>query len=179
MRKVTFGCANSLDNYIARDDGSYDWIMHSEEVNKLMADYWPKIDTMIMGRKTWDIAQKYMSGDEAEQLPHGKLDTYVFSRTLEPGMRDGVTFLNSDPGEFVRDLKQRDGKEICIMAGGALGSALLDAGVIDEIGFTIHPILLGSGVPLFHKMSRQIDLELIKSMEFKNGCVHVYYRVKN
>jgi dihydrofolate reductase len=65
------------------------------------------------------------------------------------------------------------------MAGGALGSALLDAGVIDEIGFTIHPILLGSGVPLFHKMSRQIDLELIKSMEFKNGCVHVYYRVKN
>ena len=175
MRKVTFGCANSLDNYIAREDGSYDWLMFSDEAAEVMKNYWPRIDTMVMGRKTWDIAQKYASSEK----PHGDLETYVFSTTLEPGTRDGVTFVNSEPGEFVRELKQRDGKEICIMSGGSLAKPLLEAGVIDEIGFNIHPVLLGSGVPLFYPMSRQIELELIDCRRFKNGCVYVLYRVKN
>ena len=176
MRKVTFGCATSLDNYIARDDGSYDWIMFSDEVGEIMKNYWANIDTMVMGRKTWEIAQKYAANSKK---PHGDLETYVFSTTLEPGSRDGVAFVNSDPGEFVRELKQRDGKEICVMSGGSLANPLLEAGVIDEIGFNIHPILLGSGAPLFYPMSKQIDLELIKCRQFKNGCVYVLYRVKN
>src|SRR5215813_4343523 len=104
MRKVTFGCANSLDNFIAREDGSYDCLMHGDEANQIMRDFWPRIDTMVMGRKTWDIAQKYAS---KSKKPHGELETYVFSRTLEPGTRDGVTFLSDDPGEFVRKLKQK------------------------------------------------------------------------
>ena|SRR6185369_17324533 len=146
MRKVTFGCANSLDNYIAREDGSFDWIMHSDEANQVMKDFWPRIDTMIMGRKTYDITKQF---SQKSKKPHGDLETYVFSRTLNPGTRDGITFLNGDPGEFVRELKQRDGKEICIMSGGSLAKPLLEAGVIDEIGFNIHPVLLGAGAPLF------------------------------
>jgi len=176
MRKVTFGCANSLDNYIAREDGSFDWIMHSDEANQVMKDFWPRIDTMIMGRKTYDIGQKYAP---KSKKPHGDLETYVFSRTLEPGTRDGITFLRDDPGKFVRDLKQREGKEICIMSGGSLAKPLLEAGVVDEIGFNIHPVLLGSGAPLFYPMSQQIDLELLECRQFKNGCVYVLYRVKN
>ena len=183
MRKVTFGCANSLDNFIAREDGSFDWILMSDEAGEVMKEYWSKIDTMIMGRKTWDIttanAPKSKSTKKRSQNPYGNLRSYVFSRTLEPGDRDGVTFVASDPGEFVRKLKQEKGKEICIMSGGDLGTSLLEAGVVDEIGFNIHPVLLGSGVPLFHKMKRQIDLELIECRPFKNGCVYVLYRVKN
>jgi dihydrofolate reductase len=175
MRKVTFGCASSLDNYIAREDGSFDWIMHSDEANEIMKDYWPRIDTMVMGRKTWEIAQKYAGN---AKKPHGELETYVFSTTLEPGNRDGVTFIDSDPAEFVRDLKRRDGKEICIMSGGSLAKPLLEAGVIDEIGLNIHPVLLGSGAPLFYKMDKQIGLEIINCRPFKNGCVYVLYRVK-
>lgn len=179
MRKVIFGCANSLDNYIAREDGSFDWIMHSDEANQLMKDFWPRIDTMIMGRKTYEMAQQYASKSEKKKLPHGDLKTYVFSRTLQPGTRDGNTFLDKDPGEFVHNLKQQKGKDICIMSGGSLAKPLLEAGVIDEIGFNIHPILLGAGAPLFYPMNRQIDLELTECKPFKNGCVYVLYRVKN
>ena len=57
--------------------------------------------------------------------------------------------------------------------------SLFEAGLIDEIGFNIHPVLLGEGLPLFLEMNRQIDLELIESRQFKNGCVYVLYRVKN
>jgi dihydrofolate reductase len=183
MRKVTFGCANSLDNFIAREDGSYDWLLHGDEANEVMREFWPKIDAMVMGRRTYDIAQQFASRSknkkEKPKTHIGQIKTYVFSRTLEPGERDGVTFLASDPGDFVRQLKRQDGKEICIMSGGDLGCALLEAGVIDEIGFNIHPVLLGSGVPLFHRMSRQIDLDLLECRPFKNGCVYVKYKVRN
>jgi dihydrofolate reductase len=150
--------------------------MFSDEMGEIMKNYWANIDTMVMGRKTWEIAQKYAANSKKT---HGDLETYVFSTTLEPGSRDGVAFVNSDPGEFVRELKQRDGKEICVMSGGSLANPLLEAGVIDEIGFNIHPILLGSGAPLFYPMSKQINLELIECRQFKNGCVYVVYRVKN
>ena len=180
MRKVTFGGANSLDNLIARPDGGVDWLMWSDEAAELMKDYWSKIDTMVMGRKTWDVAQanapktkkKKKSGDL-----YSGMKTYVFSRTLEAGEQDGAIILNEDPGKFIRELKQQDGKEICIMGGGELARDLFEAGVIDEIGFNIHPVLLGEGVPLFHRMTRQIDLELIECRPMKNGCVYVLYRV--
>lgn len=63
------------------------------------------------------------------------------------------------------------------MSGGDLAKTLFEAGVIDEIGLNIHPILLGSGVPLFHKMNRPINLELVECRPFKNGCVYVRYRM--
>ena len=56
MRKVTFGGANSLDNYFARKDGGMDWLMWSDEAMELMKDFWPGIDTIIMGRKTYEVA---------------------------------------------------------------------------------------------------------------------------
>ncbi|MFL6228337.1 MAG: dihydrofolate reductase family protein, partial [Pyrinomonadaceae bacterium] len=79
--------------------------------------------------------------------------------------------------EFVRELKHQPGKDICVMGGGLLAKPLFEAGLIDEIGFNIQPVLLGAGVPLFYEMSRQIDLELIECKPFKNGCVYVSYRV--
>ena len=190
MRKVVFGGANSLDNYIARPDGAYDWLLFGEEVAELMKDMWPKIGTMIMGRKTWDVSRASMPKTKSKKKtqsktpkktkkPHGAIETYVFSRTLEAGEEDGAIIRNDDPGEFVRELKQGEGKDIYIMGGGELAKYLFEAGVIDEIGFNIHPVLLGTGIPLFHKMNRQIDLELTECRQFKNGCVYVYYRVKN
>ena len=65
------------------------------------------------------------------------------------------------------------------MGGGILARSLFEAHLIDEIGFNIHPVLLGSGIPLFHEMKFQIDLELLDCKRLKNGCVIVLYRVKN
>jgi dihydrofolate reductase len=90
-----------------------------------------------------------------------------------------VTIVSADAAAFVRELKQEAGKDICLMGGGELARALFEAGLIDEIGFNIHPVLLGSGVPLFHPMSRQIDLELRECKVFKNGCICATYRVKH
>ena len=175
MRKVTFGGASSLDNFLARPDGSVDWLMWGDEAAEIMKDYWANVDTVVMGRKTWDFARA--NAPEGSEASDTGVKTFVFSRTLEAGTRHGATILTSDPGEFVRGLKNQDGGEICIMGGGELARDLFEAGVIDEIGFNIHPVLLGKGIPLFHEMKRQIDLELIESRPFKNGCVYVLYKV--
>lgn len=176
MRKVTFGGANSLDNFIAREDHSVDWLMWSDEAGEIMKDYWANIDCILMGRKTYEAAQKNAKGGKN---PYGDIKTFVFSRTLEPGVRGGVEFVSENAAEFIRGLKEQDGREICVMGGGDLAKTLFEAGLIDEIGFNIHPVLLGSGVPLFHNMDRQIDLELIECRPFKNGCVYVLYKVMN
>lgn len=176
MRKVTFGGANSLDNYFARKDDSVDWLMWSDEAAAMMKDYWAKIDTILMGRKTYEVGLRLSKG---KGNPYPGIKTYVFSRTMKESADKSVEIVSSDAVEFVRDLKNQEGKEICIMGGGDFAKTLLEAGLIDEIGFNIHPVLLGSGIPLFYEMSRQIDLELIECKPFKNGCVAVTYRVKN
>lgn len=181
MRTVIFGGANSLDDYFAREDGSVDWLLFSEDVQQLMAEMWPRVDVMLMGRKTWAMSQEQFSEEELEEAAemNAAFKTYVFSRTLPSGPAKGnVEIVNADAGEFIRELKEKPGKDIMVMGGGELARSLFEAGVIDEIGFNIHPVLLGSGIPLFHEMSRQIDLELVECRAMKHGCVYVYYRVK-
>jgi dihydrofolate reductase len=75
-------------------------------------------------------------------------------------------------------LKEEEGKDICVMGGGVLAKSLFEAGLIDEVGLNIHPVLLGSGIPLFYEIPRQIDLELVKCQQLSNGCVVVTYRTK-
>lgn len=178
MRKVTFGGANSLDNFIARKNHAVDWLMWSDEAGEIMQSFWANVDTIIMGRKTYEVAMKNAPKGKDAASPYGDIKTYVFSRKLKKGERNGVEIVNEAPGKFVRTLKAKEGKEICVMGGGDLARSLFEAGVIDEIGFNIHPVLLGKGISLFHTMKKQIDLELIECRPFKNGCVYVSYRVK-
>jgi dihydrofolate reductase len=175
MRKVTFGGANSLDNYLARPDHAVDWLLWGKEAAAVMKDYWKTIDTILMGRKTYEVAVQSGHGGGS----YAGMKTYVFSRTLPEGSHKGATIVRQDAADVVRELKGQDGKDICIMGGGELARPLFEAGLIDEIGFNIHPVLLGAGIPLFHPMNRQIDLELLECRAFKNGCVYVTYRVKH
>lgn len=173
MRTVTFGGANSLDNFFARPDHSVDWLIWSDEVGAAMAGYWKTVDTVVMGRKTYEAALRMGGGG------YPGVATYVFSRTLPSGSSKGATIVAEDAAAFVRDLKNTPGKDICVMGGGELARSLFEADLIDEIGFNLHPVLLGSGIPLFHAMSRQINLELIECTPFKTGCVLVRYRVRH
>ena len=174
MRKVTFGGACSLDNFIARKDDSVDWLLWNKEAGEIMRDYWKTIDTIIMGRRTYEVAAR--SGSKGGGFSGVK--TYIFSRTMKKASTKKVTFVSEDAASFVRRLKDEDGKDICVLGGGVLAKSLFEAGLIDEIGLNIHPVLLGSGIPLFYEMPRQIDLELVKCQQLSNGCVVVTYRTK-
>jgi dihydrofolate reductase len=177
MRKVTFGGANSFDNYFARKDDAVDWLIWTDEVAPIMAEFWKSIDTIVMGRRTYEVALRM--GVSGGAYPGMK--NYVFSRTMKQDPKKKVKnleFISEDAAEFVRKLKAQEGKDICVMGGGLLAKSLFEANLIDEIGFNIHPVLLGSGIPVFHEMDHQIDLELLECKPLKGGCVMVTYRVK-
>jgi dihydrofolate reductase len=89
-----------------------------------------------------------------------------------------VEIVSTDAIEFVRRLRAQRGKGICVMGGGELASSLLEANLIDEIGLNVHPVLLGSGIPLFLPIKRQINLKLLKNRTLKNGCVYLLYQIE-
>ena len=197
MRTVTYGAACSLDGFIAGADGSLDWLHFSRDVEGVMAAYWATIDTVLMGRKTWGGAleagekqakprkqrkqeKERKEGNRGKQAnPFGGMRTYVFSRTLTEIPHPGVELVREDAAAFVRELKRHPGKGICVMGGGELARSLFEAGVIDEVGLNVHPILLGSGVPLFRDAGRRVALDLTESRVIDGGCVLSTYRVRH
>lgn len=172
MRLVTFGVANSLDNFIARPDHTADWLVWDDEVAAISRNFWKTIDTVLMGRKTYEVAVRMGSG------AYPGVKNYVFSRTLKQPRSKKVEVISQDAVEFVRKLKSDSGKGIGVIGGGELASSLLQARLIDQIGLNIQPVLLASGIPLFHDMEQQFDLELLEWKVLKNGGLYVFYRVK-
>jgi len=173
MRTVTYGGAVSLDGFLADATGGVDWLHFSKDVQDVMSAYWSSIDTMLMGRKTWEVATAQGGGGGGSM---GGITTYVFSRTLQ-SVGHGAQLVRENAGEFVRQLKEQPGKGICVMGGGELAQSLIAAGVVDEIGLNVHPILLGSGVPFFRDPGRRVQLELTESRVLHGGCVLMSYRV--
>ena len=180
MRIVTYGAACSLDGFIAAADGSIDWLHFSADVQRVTASYWATIDTMLMGRKTWEVANAMAADAPGSDGPSGAMKgitTYVFSRTLSSAAVRDAHLVTSDAGEFVRDLKSQPGKGICVMGGGELAQSLFAAGVIDEVGLNIHPIILGAGVPFFRDPGRRVPLALKESRVIDGGCILANYLV--
>ena len=176
MRTVTYGAACSLDGFIAGPGGSIDWLHSSRDANQIMRDYWKSIDTILMGRKTWEPAAGQYGGGF---MASSKIRTYVFSRTLTSIDVKGVELVRDDAAAFVRGLKARPGKGICLMGGGELANALFEADLVDEVGMNVHPVLLGSGVPMFRDPRHRVALELEETRPLDGGCIYSIYRVRH
>ena len=174
MRTVTYGGACSLDGFITGPEAAMDWLRMSSDVGEIIAESWKLTDTVLMGRKTWEVAQKAGGGGERPGV-----NTYVFSRTLRPSDVPGATLVSDNAGEFVRDLKRQKDRGIMVMGGGELARSLLEADVIDEIGFKVHPVLLGSGVPALLDAKRRVDLRLIECRQLERDCVLMRFSVKH
>ncbi len=170
MRKLTYSAAVSLDGYIAGPNEAIDWIRFGKDTEALMAEAWKGVDTILMGRRTFEFAQRSGGGDAS-----GGMRTYVFSTTLAD-VPKGAELVRSDAAGFVRTLKAKDGGNIWLMGGGGLAASLIEAGLVDEVALSVHPVLLGDGVPTFGRMARRVDLERIDARPIGEDCVYVRYR---
>jgi len=171
MREVTYGGAVSLDGFLAGVDGAIDWLHFSKDVQQAMAEYWRGVDTILMGRKTWEFAASQGN------WPGRATRTVVFSRTLREIPDSQVELVKEDAAEFVQNLKQQPGGEICLMGGGELARSLLADGLVDRVRLNIHPVLLGAGIPAFRDAGQRVRLSLEKCSEIEGGCLLAYYEV--
>lgn len=184
MRTVTYGGAVSLDGFLAGADGSIDWLHFSKDVQQVMTDYWKNIDTILWGRKTYDVsvamktssAKKPAKAKSVKRKPPA-IKNYVFSRTLKFLDDPGMELVTSDAVEIVRALKQRPGKEICLMGGGELAQSLLAAHLVDEIRLNVHPLLLGTGIPTFRDPGHRVKLIMTACRQIEGGCILANYKV--
>jgi len=171
MRRVRYSVAMSLDAYIAGPNGEYDWIVADPTID--FAAFFETIDTVLMGRGTFEIALKQGSGGS---MP-GKR-TYVFSRSLRSENYPDVTIVAGDPASTVAELREEGGKDIWLMGGGVLFRSLLAAGVVDTVEVGIVPVLLGGGIPLLPDLLDAVHLGLAKAETFPSGIVLLKYEVR-
>ncbi len=170
MRKVTYGAAVSLDGYIAGPQEAMDWLLWSDDASQVSAASWEGIDTVLMGRKTYEFAARSGGGQGPSAVK-----TYIFSSTIGDAIYGEV--IREDAVGFVRELKSSAGGSIMVMGGGELGSSLLAGGAVDALEINVHPILLGGGTPRFRAMDHRIELDLVHSRAISRNCLVIQYRV--
>jgi dihydrofolate reductase len=171
MRQLRYSVAASLDGFIADVNGGFDWIPHDPTVD--FAALFDRIDTVVMGRRTFDIVQS-VSG------PAWKAGTrvYVVSKTLAPESARDVTIVRDDPVALASSLRHEAGSgEIWLFGGGELFATLLAGRQVDVVEVTIVPVLLGGGIPLLARGFERTALTLTNSQVYPSGMVRVHYTV--
>jgi dihydrofolate reductase len=179
MIKCSVFIATSLDGFIARKDGSIDWL---EEANKAVpADtdlgydrFFASIDALVMGRNTFEQVLSF------PQWPYGTKPLVVLSRSLTrlpDGVPQSVSLSNEAPEKLVAHM-EREGFRHLYVDGGKTIRNFLRAGLIDEMTITIVPVLIGEGLPLFGETGADVHYSLIASQAFDFGFVQNTYRKK-
>ncbi|MHB8088081.1 MAG: dihydrofolate reductase family protein [Anaerolineaceae bacterium] len=169
--------ATSLDGFIARSDGDFSWLDSSAPViegeDYGFANFYATVDTMLMGRKTYEIALGFpewpYSGKRVVVLSHDSI-------TIPQSLSNNVEHMTGSLLEVVNQL-QVVGVRSVYVDGGQTIQGFLRAGLIDEMTITTIPILLGSGIPLFGSLDQDILLELLSSHAYPNGFVQTKYKV--
>jgi len=167
-RKVVLGLGISLDGYIARPDGSVDFLFMPKDYS--MGPFFKTIDTAVLGRKTHDDGLK-MGGTFG-----GGIKYFVFSRTLPPGERNGITFTNESPGAVISAIRKQPGKHIWLMGGGELIRDFLKEDLVDELYLGVVPVLIGEGIPLFPSGFPQREFDLIENKSYSQGMIALKYK---
>jgi dihydrofolate reductase len=168
MRRVKLFIATSLDGFIARADGAVDWLYADGDFG--MRQFFASVDTTLIGRKTHD--QMVAWGHPAYE----GMDNYVFSRTRRADDGVPVRFVSGDLVEFVGRLRRRPGKDLWLVGGGDLIAEFRERDLIDDIILSIHPVLLGEGIPLFPGRHDPLNLDLVGCTEYERGLLQVSYR---
>ena len=163
----------SLDGYIARRNGDLDFLVIDKEGEAVMADFFSKIDTTIMGRKTAAGWVKMRASGEIPDTPG--MANYVVSRRWKSGKRDGFEVVSGSLKVFVGKLKRRAGKDIYLGGGGELARSFLQEDLVDELFIGLSPTLLGDGIPGFPGKFPQRDFKLTECKPYSDGSVGLRY----
>ena len=170
-RKIILYIATSLDGYIAREDHDISWlsIVENSEEDYGYTRFVEDIDTIIMGRKTYDKVNSF-----GIEFQHKEKKCYVISRT-KTGFDQNVEYYSGSLEDLIADLKNKDGRDIFVDGGAEIVNELLRINLIDELVISIVPILLGSGIRLFQDGRPEQRLKLLRSKEFVSGLVQMWY----
>jgi dihydrofolate reductase len=179
----------SLDGYLSGPNGELDWHFESwnEEMSEKLLQQLDKADTILLGRVTYETMAKYWQVKPLEQdfprqdlaiadLMNGHVKI-VFSKTRSGPAWNNSIFAIKSPEEEIKRLRQQKGKDIILYGSGSIASTVIRCNLADEYRLWIHPIILGSGNPLFKNLKNRIKLKLTDAVTFESGVVVFSYEV--
>ncbi len=170
-RKIILYIASSLDGFIAKPNDDLSFLSRVQQAGEDYgyADFMESVDTVILGRKTYDWVMK-----QVKEFPHSQLDSYIITRTPRQDIGK-IKFYSGNLIELVLRLKQGRGKNIFIEGGAEIVNELLKERLIDRFYLSIVPVLLGDGVRLFKDGLPEQNLKLINSKQFDSGLIQLQY----
>jgi dihydrofolate reductase len=163
MRPVILFSAMSLDGFIAGPQGEIDWLFQDADYG--YAAFYDRIGTMLMGRKTFDFV------NSLTPYPHADRENIVFSRSPKSSEADYLHFIQDDPVSFTKQLKTIPGKPIWLVGGGAINQLFVEAGLVDEMILSVHPVFLGHGIPLLPGLTSIHLFKTVHVEHFPSGLV--------
>jgi dihydrofolate reductase len=183
MAKLIYSAITSLDGYVADEEGTFDWSAPDEEVHAFVNDLERQVGTYLYGRRMyevmvyWETARGDLTPVEQDYARIWQAaDKIVYSRSLE-AVSSARTRVETDfDPESVRRLKSSASRDISV-AGPHLAGQAIKAGLVDECHLFLNPVLVGGGNPALPGKVR-LDVELLDEHRFRNGVVHLHYRVR-
>jgi dihydrofolate reductase len=181
--RVTIHMAASLDGFIARKDGSIDWLETADRfeggevmASESVAAFLRTIDCYVMGSRTYETALNF----EAKGLgwSYGDKATVVLTRRELRKNRSSVEFYAGDLQRLVEERLKPHFRSIWFVGGGAVSGECLRRGLADEVRYSILPILIGDGVAFFESLGRDVALHLLEVKAYQSGMVALRYEVK-
>lgn len=180
---VTVHMVASLDGFIARKDGSVDWLevkdtfeggetLDAETVRSFLAS----IDCYVMGSRTYELALDFE--ERGFGWAYGDTPTFVLTHRTLPKKRDTVEFYSGDLATFIAERLRPSYRGIWVVGGGAVTADCLRLGLVDEVRYSIVPILIAEGIPFFGALDADIELHLTESKAYATGMVALRYEVQ-
>jgi dihydrofolate reductase len=180
---VTIHMVASLDGFIARKDGSVDWIETSDEFVDgetmdpgFVETFLKTIDCYVMGSRTYETALRFESGGHG--WAYGDKPTFVLTTRTMTRTRDTVQFYSGDLARLVNEVLRPGFRSIWIVGGGIVSAECIRRGLADEIRYSILPILIGEGISFFDKLDSDVALHLAHVKAYKSGMVELRYEVR-
>ena len=181
--RVTVHMAASLDGFIARKDGSVDWLETADEFAggdtmdpQFVQAFLETIDCYVMGSRTYETALGFAA--RGFGWSYGDKPTFVLTRRELPRIRDTVEFYSGDLAQLVNARLRPAFRSIWFAGGGAVSGECLRRGLADEVRYSILPILIGDGIPFFEKLDRDVALHLTEVKAYVSGMVALRYEVR-
>ncbi len=184
MRKLIASVFVSVDGLIVAKNEDMSWVMDNfnEQMAKYAGDLMESMDTVVLGRVTYEIMTNVWPVNTEQTAPGAdKMNNspkVIFSRTLDKvtwGKYNNARVVHDHAAEEITRLKQQSGKNIVIYGSANLSQGFSQLGLIDEYQLLVHPVVLGAGKSLFANMTQPLNLKLLRTENYKNGVVVLYY----
>jgi dihydrofolate reductase len=180
---VTIHMAASLDGFIARKDGSVDWLETSDtfEGGETMAPEFVRafletIDCYVMGSRTYETALNFES--KGFGWAYGDKPTFVLTTRELRKTRDMVEFYSGQLARLVDERLKPNFRSIWVAGGGQVAGECLRLGLVDEVRYSIMPVVIGDGISFFERVDKEIALHLVEARAYESGMVALRYEVR-